>query len=86
MINNIVTMRRVEFLNKYNMEEDVPFPEVEEEEDAEEVWLNVIPVEKKDTNLGNVLTEKEKEKVDKHTLLKNRRMWKKKQLKEERAS
>jgi hypothetical protein len=41
-------------------------------------------VEKKDTNLGNVLTEKEK--VEKHTLPKHRSMWKQKQQKEEETS
>jgi hypothetical protein len=41
-------------------------------------------VEKKDTNLGNVLTEKEK--AEKHILLKQRSMWKQKQQKEEETS
>ena len=34
--NNIVTMRRVEVLKKDNMEGEVLFPEVEEEEEPEE--------------------------------------------------
>ena len=34
--NNIVTMRRVEVLNKDNMEEEVLFLEVEEEEEPNE--------------------------------------------------
>jgi hypothetical protein len=79
-------MRRVEVLKKYNMEEEFIFLEVEEDEESDEAWLNAIPVENKDTNLGNVLIEKEKEKVEKHTFLKNRIMWKQKQPKEERTS
>jgi hypothetical protein len=67
------------------MEEEALFLEEEEEEEPEEAWLNVIPVEKKDTNLGNVLTEKEEE-SEKHTLLKHRSMWKQKQQKEEGTS
>jgi hypothetical protein len=43
-------------------------------------------VENKGTNLGNVLTEKEKEKVEKKKLLKHKRMWKKNQLKEVETS
>jgi hypothetical protein len=85
LTNNIVTMRRVEVLKKDNMEEEVLFPEVEEEEEPEEAWLNAIPVEKKDINLGNVPTEREKE-AEKHTLLKHRNMWKQKQQKEEETS
>jgi hypothetical protein len=44
-------MRRVEVLRKDNMEEGILFPEVEEEEEPEEAYLNAIPVEKKNINL-----------------------------------
>jgi hypothetical protein len=37
LTNNIVTMRKVEVLKKDNMEEESLFPEVEEEEEPEEV-------------------------------------------------
>jgi hypothetical protein len=77
-------MRRVEVLKKDSMEEKFIFLEVEEEEEPKEVWLNVIRMEKKDTNLGNFPTEREK--VEKHTLLKNINMWNKKQKKEEETS
>ena len=77
-------MRRVEFLKKDNMEEEVLFPEEEQEEEPEEAWLNVIPMEKKDINIGKVPIEREK--VEKHTLLKRRNMWKQKQQKEEETS
>ena len=88
MTNNIVTMRRVEVRKKDDMEKEFIFPKVEEEEEEkpEEAWLNAIPVEKKDTNLGNVLTEKEKEKVEKNTFTKHKNIWKKRKLKEERTS
>jgi hypothetical protein len=84
MKNNIVTMRRVEDPNKDNRADGVLFLEVEEEEEPEEVYLNAIPVEMKDTNLGNVLIEKKKE--EKNILLKWRSMWKQKQQKEEETS
>jgi hypothetical protein len=77
-------MRRVEVLNKERKEEEVLFPEVEEEEEPKEAQLNAIPMEKKDINLGNVPIEREK--VEKHTLLKHRSMWKQKQKKEVETS
>jgi hypothetical protein len=83
LVNNIVTLRKVEFLKKDNMEEEALFPE--EEEEPEEVKLDVMPVENQDTSLGNVLRGRKKEE-EKHTLLKHRSMWKKKQQKKERTS
>jgi hypothetical protein len=77
LANIIVTLKKVEFLKKDNMEEEALFPE--------EVKLDVIPVENHGTNLGNVLRERKKEEV-KHKLLKHRSMWKKKKQKEERTS
>jgi hypothetical protein len=49
--NNIVTLRKVEFLRKNNMEEEVIF--LEEEEEIEEVKLDVMLVEIQGTCLGN---------------------------------
>ena len=60
------------------------FPQVEENEEQEEAQLNDIPMEKKDTNIENVLIEKKME--QKHTLLKHKNMWKQKQQKEEGTS
>jgi hypothetical protein len=45
LTNNIVTMIKVEVLNKENMEEEALFLEKEEEEEPEEVKLDVIPME-----------------------------------------
>jgi hypothetical protein len=85
LTNNIANMRKVEVLKKDSMEEEVNFLEVEVEEDPEEAWLNAIPMEKKDINIGNVPTEKEK-KAENHTLSKHINMWKKKKQKEEETS
>ena len=68
-------MIKVEVLKKDNMEEEVIF--LEDEEEPEEAKLNVIPMENKDTNIGNIPRERKKEEV-KHTLLKHRIMWKQK--------
>ena len=67
------------------MEGEVLFLGVEEEEEPEEAWLNVIPVENKEKNLGNVPIEREK-KAKKHMSLKDIKKWKKKQQKEEETS
>ena len=48
---------------------------LEEEEEVEEVELNVMPVERQDTCLGNVSRGRKKEEV-KHIFTKTRRMWK----------
>jgi hypothetical protein len=84
LTKSIVTMIREKVLNKDNMEEEVLFLEIKEEEEPEEAWLNAIHVEKKDINLGNVLTERAK--VEKQIFLKHRSMCKKKQHKEEETT
>jgi hypothetical protein len=48
---------------------------LEEEEEVEEVELNVMPVERHDTCLGNAPRGRKKEE-EKHTFLKPRIMWK----------
>jgi hypothetical protein len=85
LTNNIVTMRKVEFLKKDNMEEEAIFSEEEEEEAPEEVNLDVMPMENQSTSLGNVLRERKEEEV-KYTSLKHIIMWKQKQQKEEITS
>ena len=72
----IVTLRKVEFLRKDNMEEGATF--LEEEEELEEVKSNFMLVENQDTSLGNVPREIKKEEV-KNKLLKHKSMWKQKQ-------
>jgi hypothetical protein len=83
--NNIVTMRKVEVIKKDSMVEEVHFPDEEDEEEQEEVYLDAIHVERKDTSLGNVPGERTEEEL-KHTLSKHRSMWKKKLHKEEGTS
>jgi hypothetical protein len=84
MERNIVTLRKVEVLRKDNMEEDALF--LEEEEEAEEVKLNVMPMERKGTCLANAQRRIKKIEKEKHTFLKQKVMWKQKQWKEERTS
>ena len=48
---------------------------LKEEEEVEEVELNVMPVERHDTCLGNALRKRKKEE-EKHTFMKLRKMWK----------
>ena len=57
---------------------------LEEEEEVEEVYLNVMPMERQDTCLGNAPRGRNKEE-EKHTFMRPRRMWKQRQKKEDRT-
>jgi hypothetical protein len=80
--NNIVTLKEEEVPKEDHLVGEIIF--LEEEEEVEEVELNFMPVERRDTCLGNASRGIEKEEEN-HTFLKPRRMWKHKQQKEDRT-
>jgi hypothetical protein len=78
--NNIVTLRKMEFLKKDNREEEPLF--LEDEEEPEEVKLDVMPMETREQVLGMSL-EKERRRRRISHFSKHKSMWKQK---EERTS
>jgi hypothetical protein len=61
--NLMLTQKEEEVHREDNMLTEVLFHEPEEEEEAEEVRLSVLSVERSDINLLNVLIEREMEEV-----------------------
>ena len=61
MINHMVTLKEEEVPKEDSLLGEILF--LEEEEEVEEVELNVMPVERHDTCLGNFPRKRNKEKV-----------------------
>ena len=80
--NHMATLKEEEVLEEDHLVGEIIF--LEEEEEVEEVELNVMPVERHDTCLGNALRGRKKEEEN-HTFRKPRRMWKHKQQKEDKT-
>jgi hypothetical protein len=73
MRNHMVTLKGEEVPKEDLFVGEIIF--LEEEEEVEEVELNVMPVERHETCLGNAPRGIKKEE-EKHTFLRPRRMWK----------
>ena len=78
--NHIVTLKEEEVPEEDRLVGEILF--LEEEEEVEEVELNVMPVERQDTCIGNAPRGRKKEE-EKHTFMKLGIMWKQKQQKED---
>jgi hypothetical protein len=82
MRNHMVTLKGEEVPKEDHLVGEIFF--LEEEEEVEEVELNVMPMERQDTCLGNDSRGRKKEE-EKNAFMKLIRMWKKKQQKEDRT-
>jgi hypothetical protein len=76
MESSIITLRKVEVIEKENMEEEVIF--LEEEEELEEVKLDVMLVERQGTCIGNAQRGRNTQKEEKNIFFKQRSMLKQK--------